>query len=199
MRKCFFLLLLLLTMLPVSMNAQLSSNSISTFNPEKLIFGGTFGFGLSNDFWSLGVSPQVGYKLTDQFHVGAGVGYSYAKRNSDYSVYTLIPEYNNQWLDKYHWVDVPYHYTEKSVSFNLFAHYYPWRNLIFSVKPEIMHTWYRATFDKQKFSEDRFVPAVVVGGGIHLRPFILQLNYELIQNEYSPYSDNVFFSVGVMF
>ena len=185
-------------MLPLSMNGQ-SSVSTSSFNPKKLIYGGTLGFGFSSNFWTLSVSPQVGYKLTDQFHVGAGLGYSYAKRNSDYSVYTSIKDAGNQWTEDYHWVDVSNHYTENSASFNLFAHYYPWKNLIFTAKPEVMYSWYRATVDKQQFSEDRFVPAVIIGGGVHIRPFILQLNYELIQNEYSPYSDTVFFSVGVMF
>lgn len=186
-------------MLPLSMNGQHSVVSKASLNPEKIVFGGSVGFGLSNDFWSLSVSPQGGYKLTDQFHVGAGLGYSYAKRNSNYSVYTSIKVTENQWLEDYHWVDVPYNYTESSVSFNLFAHYYPWWKLIFTVKPEIMHTWYKANLNNEKFAENRFVPAVIVGGGVHLKPFIVQLNYELVQNEYSPYSDNVFFSVGVMF
>jgi hypothetical protein len=90
MKKYLFLFLMALTMLPFGMNAQQSSVSTAKFTPEKVIYGGTLGFGLSNDFWSLSVSPQVGYKLTDQFHVGAGLGYSFAKRNSDYSVYIVI-------------------------------------------------------------------------------------------------------------
>ena len=199
MKKYLHLFLLASFMLPLSMNAQQSNGSNSSFNPDKIIYGGSFGFGFSNDFWSFSVSPQIGYKLTDKFHVGAGVGYSYAKRNSDYSVYTLVKDGGNQWLEEYKWVDMAYNYKESSASFNLFANYYPWQKLILSLKPEIMHTWYRANLHNEKFSENKFVPVVIVGAGFHLKPFILQLNYELIQDEYSPYSDNVFFSVGVMF
>jgi hypothetical protein len=54
------------------------------------------------------------------------VGFSYAKRNSDYSVYTLVEKGDNGWIDEYKWVDMAYNYKESSASFNLFAHYYPW-------------------------------------------------------------------------
>lgn len=199
MKKYSHLFLLALFVLPVSTKAQQSSVSISSFNPNNIIYGGSLGFGFSNDFWSLNVSPQIGYKLTDRVHVGAGVGFSYAKRSSDYSVYTLDKENDNEWIDEFKWVDMAYNYKESSASFNLFAHYYPWQKLILSVKPEVMHTWYRASLDNVELSENKFVPVVIVGAGFHLKPFILQLNYELIQNEYSPYSDNVFFSIGIMF
>ncbi len=199
MKKHLYLFLLAMAMLPLSLYAQQSSVSSSSFNPDKIIYGGSLGFGFSRSFWSLNVSPQIGYKLTDKFHVGAGVGYSYAKRDSDYSVYTIVEGGGNEWLEEYKWVDVANNYKESSASFNLFANYYPWQKLILSLKPEIMHTWYRANLHNVKFSENKFVPIVIVGAGFHLKPFILQLNYELIQDEYSPYSDNVFLSVGVMF
>ena len=193
MKKNLRLFLLALVMLPLSMNAQQSSVSNSSFNPNKIIYGGSLGFGFSSDFWSLSVSPQIGYKLTDKFHVGVGVGYSYAKRDSDYSI--ISPGDTGGTQQK----NMAYNYKESSASFNLFANYYPWQKFILSLKPEIMHTWYRANLHNVEFSENKFVPVVIVGAGFHLEPFILQLNYELIQDEYSPYSDNVFFSVGIMF
>ena len=182
-----------MAMLPLSMYAQQASASNSNFNPDKIIYGGSLGFGFSSDFWSLNVSPQIGYKLTDRVHVGAGVGYSYAKRDSDYFI--ISPGDTGGTQQK----NMAYNYKESSASFNLFVNYYPWQKLILSLKPEIMHTWYRANLHNMELSENKFVPVVIVGAGFHLEPFILQLNYELIQDEYSPYSDNVFFSVGVMF
>ena len=160
------------------------------FDTDKLIYGGDIGFGISKDYWTVGVSPQIGYKLSDNFHVGAGLGCRYGKSDDD-NVYIMG-------IDGYTGGTVSYRYTENSASLNLFAHYYPWKKLIFSVKPEIMHTWYRARLGNEKYSENKFVPAITVGGGFHFRPVILQLNYELIQDRYSPYSDNVFLSIGFL-
>ncbi|WP_260391907.1 hypothetical protein [Apibacter muscae] len=40
-----------------------------------MVYGGDFSFSVSNNYWSLGISPQVGYRFTDNFIVGAGIGY----------------------------------------------------------------------------------------------------------------------------
>lgn len=170
-----------------------AQGSKSGFDPDKLIFGGDIGFGISSDYWTVGASPQVGYKLTNRFHVGAGIGYRFGK--SDQDVY--IPNADDD--GNISWNSVTSKYTENSASINLFAHYYPWKKLIFSIKPEIMHTWYSEKIMNQKYKANKFVPAITVGGGIHLRPVILQINYELLQNDYSPYNDGLFFSVGLMF
>lgn len=163
-----FILLLLLAFLP-KMQAQESS---AKFNPNKLIFGGDLGFGISSSYWNVNISPQIGYRLTDRFHLGAGISYLHNQSREDYS-----------------------DYSENSVGINLFAHYYPWNRVVLRVKPEMMRTWYSNEYNGEKVSDDKFVPAVVVGGGLYFRPVMLLLNYELIQNEYSSYSKNVFFSV----
>ncbi len=192
MKKYLFLFSLILVLLPVSMSGQQTESLNSGFDSKKLTFGADFGFGISQNFWTVGGSPQIGYKLTDRFHVGAGIGYRYAKSDKDYYVVTGTE-------DNYEWQTQSFRYRENSASINLFAHYYPWKKLIVSFKPEIMYTWYRGTFGNDKYSTNKFVPAMTVGGGIHLKPVILQLNYELIHNRYSPYSDKMFLSIGLMF
>ena len=174
--------LLFFTFISLSLNMNGQQNF--QFDPNKLIYGGDIGVGISKNFWNIGLSPQIGYRLSNNFHAGAGFGYRYAKSNRDYYNYSE---------------KIKFRYTENTLSFNLFAHYYPWQNLIFSVKPEIMRTWYKETIGNEEFAVDKFVPAVVIGGGVYMKPFIVQLNYELIQNDYSPYSDTVFFSIGFMF
>lgn len=178
MKVKLFLLLISLSISCINIKAQQS-------NSDKLIFGGDIGFGISDNNWNIAISPQVGYKLTKKFHIGAGITYLHEQsRNSIY-----------------------YDYKENSVGLNLFTHYYPWKKMVFRAKPEIMYTWYKYNWDIQtetgyfteRYSKDKFVPAVIVGGGVHLRPIMLLLNYELIQDKYSSYSDNIFLSIGFMF
>lgn len=191
MRKTIFIFALLLTAFSAT-NAQNSSKS--KFDPAKLIFGGTIGFGISNDSWTIGAAPQIGYKLTNKLHVGAGLGYRYGKENVDY-LFAGTDANGESFLQT-----GDYKLVENSLSLNLFANYFPWKKLIFSVRPEIIHNWYREEFEGiEKKSSTKLVPAVTVGGGVYLRPFILQLNYELVQSKYSPYSDNLFLSIGFLF
>ena len=186
MKYYLFLLLLAVTAFSLSLNGQESQTSTATkFDPNKLIYGADIGFSFSQNYWTIGGAPQIGYKFTDRVHLGAGLGYRYGKSDRKYFTFA-----NGQ--------DFTYHYTESSISFNLFAHYYPWKKLILSIKPEIMNTHYKETAGDEEYSLNKFVPAVTIGGGVHLKPVILQLNYELIQNKYSPYNDGLFFSIGFL-
>ena len=159
------------------------SQSINPF--DKITFGGSIGVGISNDYWNIGITPQIGYKLTDNFQVGGGIGYQY-RGNKDND-----RDFNNQ---RYH-----YKYSESSVSFNLFARYFPIKYITMSVRPEIMRTWYSETIGDTKFKDNKFAPAVIVGAGIYSYPMLLEINYELVQDDYSPYSKNIFFSAGFSF
>lgn len=82
---------------------------------------------------------------------------------------------------------------------NLFALYYPWKKLVAKVRPDL--TWNRVSMrdDSFKFSKTYFTPAVVVGAGFHFKPVMVMLNYDLVRDDNSALSDNVFFSLGVMF
>lgn len=185
MKNKIYLLILLIFSLCPTLEAQ-QSKGVSGFNPNRLIFGGDIGFGISKNYWNLGISPQIGYRFTNSFHAGAGISYLHGEsRDDDF-----------------------YDIKENSLGVNLFAHYYPWKRIVLRVKPEITRTWYESTFydnsippgpkeEKEKIS--KLVPAVVVGAGFHLQSMMLLLNYELVQNKYSGYSDNVFLSVGFMF
>jgi len=47
------------------------------YDPDKLIIGGSFNFGLGDGFVNAGISPTLGYRLTDKFSAGIGLGYQY--------------------------------------------------------------------------------------------------------------------------
>lgn len=147
------------------------------FDTDKLVYGADLGFSIANSYWSLGLSPQVGYKILPKLHVGAGVSYMHGSSKSG----------------SY------YNYKNNSYGMNLFALYYPWKKLVAKVRPDL--TWNRVSMrdDSFKFSKTYFTPAVVVGAGFHFKPVMVMLNYDLVRDDNSALSDNVFFSLGVMF
>lgn len=159
--------------------------SSSKFDPKKLTFGGNFGLGFgSNDYWGISLSPQVGYRFTPK--LTAGVGFSYLYSSEKYSSYG------------YDWK-----YTSNYLGFNTFGSYYPIEQIILTIKPEILRIWETQKSDSHdnsaKYSNSKFIPAVVVGGGIRLRPITLTINYDLVQDKDSPYGDSAYFSFGFLF
>lgn len=93
MKKIFVALLLCTAALSLSAQTVYNSSgrkvakrptSQSGFDIDKLVVGGDFRFTLGQQL-SVGVAPMVGYKLLDQFVVGARLGYSYDRVKIDYS------------------------------------------------------------------------------------------------------------------
>lgn len=149
-----------------------------TFDYNKLAYGGTIGFAISSTTWRIGGSPHVLYKLSNKFSSGIGLTYIHAQSRND----------------------VTYDYKENSIGLNFIMDYYPWRKVIVRLKPEVIHTWYESKgyITEEKYKANKFVPTTVIGAGLNIKPITIMLNYELIQNKYSPYSDNVFFSFGIL-
>lgn len=161
------------------------ANSSKKFDPRNLTFGGNFGAGFgSNDYWGISLSPQVGYRFTTKLTAGAGLSYLYSS-------------------EKYKGYQYDTKYTSHYLGFNLFGNYYPIEQVILTVKPEILRIWetekYESSSQTNKYSNSKFIPAVVVGGGIRLRPITLTINYDLVQDKDSPYGDSAYFSFGFLF
>jgi len=55
------------------------------YDPDKLIIAGSFNFGFGDGFVSAGISPMLGYRLTDRLSAGVGLGYQFFQQ----------PEYAN--------------------------------------------------------------------------------------------------------
>lgn len=143
---------------------------------DRLIYGLDTGFSLSNNSWTIGAGPQIGYKLTNKFHIGGGIGYIHGQSKNN----------------------MIYKYKVQSVYLDIFAHYHPWKKLIIQLRPEIIHSWYQEKYESEKYKQNKFIPAITVGAGVYLRPVVLMMNYELIQNQYTPYSKSIFLSVGFL-
>lgn len=161
----------------VTKSKQKSYTSNSKFDKSRLEFGGNLGLQFG-DYTVVNVSPQVGYRFSNMFSAGLGVGYTY---------------YSHEFRGRYD-------YKEHFASFNLYGTFYPVNFIVLSVKPEISRMWQTTSYyDGEKDSYSKFVPSVVIGGGIRFGPMTAQIMYDLVQDEYSPYGDNIFYSIGYTF
>lgn len=153
----------------------------NTFDKTKITYGGSFGFGFSSNSTLINIAPQIGYNLTDKFNVGAGVSYSYYN-------------YKYNGFDG-RWKDINSYY-----GLNVYGRYYPIYNIILSVQPEINLLNRKTTSPSgQKFSDSKVVPSLIVGAGVRVGPIQVMLNYDVVQNDNSPYGTNLFYGVGFVF
>jgi len=83
------------------------------FDPDKLILGGMPNLSFGGGFVDLGVSAIAGYRFTDHFSAGLGVGYLYSK-----APYSIDPNNANNILYE----------TENIVNPNLWSRYFVFRN-----------------------------------------------------------------------
>ena len=169
------------------------------FDKDKLIFGG--GIGLSfGDVTSIALAPTVGYRITDNFAAGIGLGFQY------YRVKDFFEVYNG--------ADYEY-FPLKSTFFypSVWARYVIYKN--FFVHTEFEYDMqrfkvYDASIDPNTGQFGAPVastlsynsPAVLVGAGLRQpisdrASFVLIALYDVIQNKYSPYKNRVDFRVGL--
>lgn len=150
------------------------------FDRSKLVIGGNLGMQFGN-YTLINVAPQVGYRLSPYFTAGAGVSYTYYK--DDY-IYTNARSYD---------------YRASYFGMNLFGRVYPIKYVVLSVQPEASRMWRSYDTPTGKIKDDKFVPSVLIGGGLSLGPVTAMIQYDVVQNKNSPYSDNIFYSVGYTF
>lgn len=147
----------------------------SGFDPSKLTIGGNFNLQFG-DYTAVGISPQIGYNFSKYFTAGAGLGYTYFREK----------EYDYKWSRHY-------------VSFNVFGRIYPVDFLVLSVQPEASRMWETVDYGRDTYKTNKFVPSVLIGGGFRFMGMIAMIQYDVVQDKYSPYGDNLFYSVGYSF
>lgn len=152
-----------------------SIKKASSFDPSKLSLGGSFGLQFG-DYTLINISPQVGYDFSKYFTFGGGFGYTYLKESY----------YRTKYKQSY-------------LGFDLFGRFYPIPNIVLSVQPEINRMWQTTEIGSQKYSSNKAVPSVVVGAGIRYSGIIAMIQYDLVQDDNSPYGDNIFYSIGYYF
>lgn len=145
----------------------------SSFDWSRLSVGGSFGLSFGNDYTSLNISPQLGYTVNQYFSWGGGVGYSYYRWD-------------------YQREKISYNY----MGFNLFGRVCPISVIALQIQPEIYRMWGNSI-------DSRTVPCILAGGGVYIPAgrgaMSAMIYYDLIQDDYSPYRDQIVYSVGYVF
>ena len=91
------------------------------YDPDKLILGGGLSLNFADGYFSAGVAPIVGYRITDHFSAGIGLGY----------LYSQVPEY----VDPINPDKVSY-FRENIVYPSIWARYFVFRNWFVSAATE---------------------------------------------------------------
>jgi len=180
-RKSLFMVALLMTTLHFVAKAQYEESPKGGFDKDRLFFGGNFGLGFGSSSTLINVSPQVGYHFNDYFAAGAGVNFIY----SSFKYYGLGYKAN-------------YGVT----GLNIFGRVYPIQYAFLQLQPEMNYTWGKYKFDdgtEQKL-DGKFVPSLLGGAGAAIPAgrgsFIVMVQYDLLQNDRTPYGKNAFFNFG---
>jgi len=175
---------------------------------ERLVFGGGFSFRLNPTF--LNISPRVGYKITDKFYAGIGLGYSYLKIKKGMSI-------NNMYGGQKR-VDI----SQNILNGNLWTQYNVFKYFVVGAQFEI-NSWdyyYQPeggyNFDAEGWrvleKKHKTIPSLLLGGGVNYRiahnfGVYIMLSYDVLQastkdsdgNKQSPYADILDYRIGVHF
>ncbi len=160
------------------------------FDKSKLFFGGNFGLGFGTNTF-VNVSPQVGYRFNDYLAAGVGVNFNY------YS----YKYYNYDGSDLY----------RESLGYsglNVFGRVFPIKFIIIQAQPELNYSWGSRKFYDGTAKErlpGQFVPSLLIGGGAAIPmgtrngALLLMMQYDVLQEELSPYGNKPFFTMGYNF
>jgi len=145
------------------------------FDISKLELGGNFGLSFGNNTTSVVIAPQVGYIFDPHFSSGVGVNYSYYRYSPD--------SFNSSSLNY--------------MGFNVYGRIKPINTIVLQIQPEIYRVW----GSSYGSSVGQLVSTLLVGGGVILpigekAGISMMLYYNLVQNQYSPYGNRLFYSLG---
>lgn len=169
------------------MNARPKPEQKKGFDKNKLIYGGGFSFNFFNGAFSAGLAPIVGYRISERFAAGIGLGYLYASQKDAYQFNTPT---GFQSLPLRRHLITPSAWARFLVLNNIFVH----------VEGEYnVQNWrfYSQNFlgepEKRRLTVQS--PALLVGGGLrqpiaeYSSLYIMAL-YDVLQDPNSPYYRN---------
>lgn len=176
------------------------NNKSSGFDPSRLVLGGGLGLSFGNAT-SIAVAPIIGYRFTDNFAAGIGLGYQYVS----------VKDFWEIWDPQQQAYDY-YPYRASLFSGSVWARHIIWDNIFAHAEFEYDIQRYRnyyiddnpisptyATVQKETISYNS--PALLLGGGYRQRvtdnsSVVFMVLYDVIQDKYSPYRDRVDFRIG---
>jgi hypothetical protein len=165
------------------------------FDMSRLVIGGAANLNFGTGFASVGISPMVGYKITDNFAAGVGVSYQYYRNR-----YEWIDLYsNNNYIGS-----TQFDRKTSIYSANLWARYIVWKNIFVHVQPELMNIGVVTNLEQDPATlaltaneERKNVFIGLVGAGVR-QPITGSLSlyfmllFDVVQNPYSPYYKRLF-------
>ena len=158
---------------------------------QRIIWGGELAVSLG-DYTNLGISPVLGYRITDNFSAGIGMGYQYYRYKDFFTVHNNATQQDEYW-------DLKANFFSPSI----WARYIVWRNLFVHAEGE-----YNFMSFKQPVIDGNTggiisqttryqVPSVLIGPGYRLpmgekASINFSLLYDVLQDEYSPHGNQPF-------
>jgi hypothetical protein len=160
------------------------------YDPDKLIVGGGFSASFGNGNIDLGIAPVLGYRFTNNFSAGVGLGYQY------YRFVTYQDQFNT------------YYENDNIVYPSLWARYTFYRNLFLTTDFEYDFIHIKGTYldnlgylDPENTSVT--APCWLVGFGFK-QPLggrvsgIMEIMYDVLQQPYSPYLRQPVMRLGIV-
>lgn len=183
-------------------NDEKDVKSDKLIDPDRLIFGGWGVFGIGSGVTNVGITPIIGYRITEEFSAGIGFGYQYL-RVKDYYAVIVDPNTGAQ-----EGRPLNAHFYSPSV----WMRYRIWNNIFAHVEYEQnISNVKEYTNDFTQFPPPIItrkttlsVPSLLVGGGLRQpvgerASIIFMVLYDVLQEPNSPYLNTVAIRFGVNF
>jgi hypothetical protein len=183
---------------PVDENNKTRVKKDKGFDASNIIFGGGFGFGFGT-VTNVNVAPIVGYRFSDNFSAGLGMGYQYYRIKNFFTVYD--PSIGTQTRKPLN---------SNSYSPSVWMRYVLWNNIFAHVEYEHNFMTYKEYYNdtiapgnilSQNVKYN--APSLLVGGGLRQpvseRVSIIVMGlYDVIQDKYSPYRGTIAIRFGIV-
>ena len=154
---------------------------------KRIYVGGYFGLSLGSVYSNVEISPIVGYRITDDFSMGVGIIYRYYS----YEAFNFASGQNQRYSFSNWGARINAQYR----LFNLIA--------LGAEYQYITNDWLEGYDDLgNPVFDKKGVNILFVGGGITQKVggnafMYLMAYYDVLQETYSPYSDNIIWRIGV--
>lgn len=171
-------------------NAKFAKKKQTGFDPSRLIVGGGLGLGFGSGYFYGGISPIVGYMITDHFAAGVGISYQYYRNKND-----AVGAYDSHgnYLGA-----VPFDRKSSIYTGNVWGRYIIWKNLFAQVQPELLNVDNYENFRYDNYgvlhadNTRQWTAAALVGLGIRQpiterASLVLLALYDVVQDPNSPY------------
>ncbi|RYG05011.1 MAG: hypothetical protein EOO02_04765 [Chitinophagaceae bacterium] len=159
------------------------------FDRSKLFGGGNFALSFGNNT-IVNISPQLGYRFNRFFAAGVGVNALYSSFRSIYATGGTASRTSYG-----------------VVGANVFGRVYPIEFVFLQAQPEANYVWGKQKYynpEQEYRLNGKIVPSLLLGAGGAIPmggtgAFIVMAQYDVLQNERTPYGSKIFINFGYNF